>query len=110
MGSVKVANTNMLDLPILLDYAEVDADLSGKVSYAEVSRYFNAQLERLQFERSYLDEQHQQLEDKLKQINQKFAYLQKNCSAFNDTDRNGYISFDEFKAALAKNPVAIELG
>ncbi|AHC85687.1 EF-hand domain-containing protein [Pseudomonas shirazica] len=109
MGSVKVANTNLLDLPILLDYAEVDSNLDGKVSYAEVSRYFNGQLERLHFERAYLDEQHRLLEEKLKQVAQKFTYLQKKCLAFNDTNRDGYISFDEFKAALSKIPVAVEL-
>ncbi|AHZ76856.1 MULTISPECIES: EF-hand domain-containing protein [Pseudomonas] len=109
MGSVKVANTNLLDLPILLDYAEVDSDRDGKVSNDEVLEYFKGQLDRLHFERAYLDEQHRLLEEKLKQVAQKFTYLQKKCLAFNDTNRDGYISFDEFKAALSKIPVAVEL-
>lgn len=50
MGNVKVCNVNMFDLPDLLEYSEVDSDLSGKVSYAEVSNYFSAQSERLCFE------------------------------------------------------------
>ncbi|MFI7837848.1 EF-hand domain-containing protein [Pseudomonas asiatica] len=109
MGSVKVANTNLLDLPILLDYAEVDSDGDGKVSIDEVLEHFKRQLDRLLFERAYLDEQHRLLEEKLKQVAQKFTYLQKKCLAFNDTNRDGYISFDEFKAALSKIPVAVEL-
>ncbi|WP_085679133.1 MULTISPECIES: EF-hand domain-containing protein [unclassified Pseudomonas] len=109
MGSVKVANTNLLDLSALLDYMEVDSNLDGKVTYSEVSTYFKGQLDRLIIERDYLDEQHRQLEGKLKRVAQKFTYLQKKFSAFNDTNRDGYVSFDEFKAALAKIPVVVEL-
>ena len=109
MGSGKVINTNLLDLPIWLDYVEVDSNLDKKVTYAEVSRYFNGQIERLLVERDELDEQQRQLEVKLKQVAQKFTYLQKKCLAFNDINRDGFISFDEFKAALAKIPIAVEL-